>query len=313
MVRKSPQTERLVETIEMLAEAGSTGRSLAEVSRHLDINKATIYPMINELVRLGWLSRHPKTKLLQLGPRLGLIGRSAEEGFDIVGLVRPRALTLAQSMNATCMLMASRENGIMVDSIFSGSAQARTRNAESGAMGLRPGDSIPFRPPLAAVFVAWSQDDVRDSWLNSEYWTKSALSDADKHDLLRSLSLIRRSGFAVHEFHHGPDTLGDVLSAATGNVRASQRARILLEGGFDTDAHDTSGGPRLLPEISLDAEYYPNSISAPIFDSEGAVTHALLITDLQFPLTGRQVIATGQKIVETANLIASDSGQPRSD
>jgi DNA-binding IclR family transcriptional regulator len=305
MTRRSPQTERLVETIEILAEAGKTGRSLTEVARHLDINKTTIYPMINELVKVGWIIRHPRTKLLQLGPRLSFIGKSAEEGFDIVDLVRPRALSLAQSLDATCMLMAARQNGIMVDSVISGSAEARVRSTAAGALGLRPGDAIPFRPPNAAVFVSWGSEETRSMWLERESWLQPNPSPEHKSQLLASIELIRQYGFAVHEFRPAPNTFGELVSAATGNIQASQRASILHEGSFTAQ-----GDLHLLTEILPTEEYYPVAISAPIFDGDDQVTHAILVTDIETPATGEQVIEIGERVLETVRLIAHDSGRP---
>ena len=76
MPRSSPQTERLVDTIELLAAVPAEGRTLADIARHLAVDKATCYPMLTELTRLGWLVRHPRRKTFHLGPSLVTLGRA---------------------------------------------------------------------------------------------------------------------------------------------------------------------------------------------------------------------------------------------
>ena len=77
MARSSPQTERLVDTLELLAAVPTEGRTLAEIARHLGVDKATCYPMLTELTKLGWLVRHPRRKTFHLGPSLVTLGRAA--------------------------------------------------------------------------------------------------------------------------------------------------------------------------------------------------------------------------------------------
>lgn len=60
--RPSPQTERVVNLFEQLAGDGSRGMTLAEVSRHLSVHKASCHSMLSELLRAGWLLRDPVRK-----------------------------------------------------------------------------------------------------------------------------------------------------------------------------------------------------------------------------------------------------------
>ena len=45
--RPSPQTERVVNLFEQLAGDGSPGMTLAEVSRHLSVHKASCHSMLS--------------------------------------------------------------------------------------------------------------------------------------------------------------------------------------------------------------------------------------------------------------------------
>ena len=71
--RPSPQTERVVNLFEHLAGDGSrgmAGMTLAQVSRHLSVHKASCHSMLSELLRAGWLLRDPVRKTYHLGPAL---------------------------------------------------------------------------------------------------------------------------------------------------------------------------------------------------------------------------------------------------
>ena len=50
--RPSPQTERVVNLFEHLAADASRGLTLAEVSRHLSVHKASCHSMLSELLRV---------------------------------------------------------------------------------------------------------------------------------------------------------------------------------------------------------------------------------------------------------------------
>ena len=76
MPRPSPQTDRVVTLLNILAADPSAGLSIAEIARRLGINKATCYPMLAALQDAGWLVRHPVRRTFHLGPALVPLGLS---------------------------------------------------------------------------------------------------------------------------------------------------------------------------------------------------------------------------------------------
>ena len=85
--RPSPQTERVVNLFEQLM-GGSQGMTLAEVSRHLNVHKASCHSMLSELLRAGWLLRDPVRKTYHLGPALVRLGREAAGRYPALVLAR---------------------------------------------------------------------------------------------------------------------------------------------------------------------------------------------------------------------------------
>lgn len=284
----------------MLAEARGTGRSLAEITAHLSLSKATLYPMLNELVNVGWLIRDPRTKRYRLGPRLVSVGEAAEESSDILDIARVHALELAQSVDATCMLVTDGPQGAVVVDIVTGSAQARARGNGGSAIGLKLGDTISTQPPLASVIAAWGDDETRSSWLSSA-------AAEDRSHLEHCLVVARERGFAVEEYGPSPTALGELVHATIGRAHGSDRARLLQRG------ISAAGELRLVGEVDEGADYHPISINAPILDPSGHVAHILLVTDLELPVSGRTVSAVGEAVAATTRRIMHVGGQPLGD
>ena len=108
MVRRSPQTERLVEIVEYLADRPTDGRSLADISRTLGADKATLFPMLTELTRVGWVVKHPTKKTYRLGPRLAPVGDSARIAVNAIAPARkPMSRLAIESGNVCCLIVPS--------------------------------------------------------------------------------------------------------------------------------------------------------------------------------------------------------------
>src|SRR6202021_1229234 len=97
------QTERVVNLFEYLAGDGSrgmAGMTLAEVSRHLSVHKASCHSMLSELLRAGWLLRDPVRKTYHLGPALVRLGQQAAGRYPALVLARSAMAELSARTGA---------------------------------------------------------------------------------------------------------------------------------------------------------------------------------------------------------------------
>lgn len=294
MVRRSPQTERLTEVIELLSSTGRTGRTLAELARHLDVDKATVYPMLTELTRVGWLTRDPRAKTYHLGPRLVPIGEAARDAFDLIELARSHVLALARDLDATVLTFTYARSG---EDIVVADITGSTRGSRPLAIGMRTGDVLALRPPLGAPFAAHSEEAA-------EAWIRRAQGDAREQEHLRAvLRGIRERGFGLEQFEPAPDGLGDIVERLAGNLFGSARATHILQ-----DQLDRFGSAFAVAEIDPDAEYWPVTVNAPVFDLDGDAVLCLSATDLDGPLPGRRILEIGRRVAETANRLSAAAG-----
>ncbi len=72
-----------------LFHEGHQGFTLTEISRMLGINKTSISRILNTYVKMGYLRKDPRSKLIKLGPQTIALAHSFMHGSDLLDLVKP--------------------------------------------------------------------------------------------------------------------------------------------------------------------------------------------------------------------------------
>jgi len=284
--RPSPQTERLVDVFELLTGQGEAGRTLAEIARYLSVDKATCYPMLTELTRVGWLIRHPLRKTFHLGPKLVAIGRAAQSAIDLVDLARGPLIELAKRADAVCVTAtASADEWLIADVALPSGERGRGWNP-------RVGDPVALQPPAGAVLVAWSGQTGVRRWLDRR---PGGMNAEQRQRYRDALAIIRRRGFSVEQYPNDNDELPDTLTKLAATA-GSRRLAGVMAAFAELDRLDDDV---LVREINTDTEYRPTSIGAPVFDADGNVAIALCMLNLPSPLTGAQIEKLAKLLTET--------------
>jgi DNA-binding IclR family transcriptional regulator len=288
MARPSPQTERVVAIVDLLATYPGEDFTLAELARRLGVSKPTCYPMLATLTRAGWLLRHPTRKTYRLGPALVPAGRAAATGTPVLDLARPRMASLAEASGLTCMGLAPSADELVVVELVRPPALA---GVAGGAFGLRLGDSIPPRPPFGAVTVAWQGEEAAEGWLRAGGATgdRRRRYEAD-------LVAVRRRGYAVElrePIQERIASLADQLRSAVADRGATAR---IIHDLVDQAVGDLADEHVLLADIDPERTYRPSSINAPVFDPEGAVVLVVCLIDARSAMTGRDIAGVGEQV-----------------
>jgi DNA-binding IclR family transcriptional regulator len=139
-----------------------------------------------------------------------------------------------------------------------------------------PGDKVPLKAPVGAVFVAWATDSVIEQWLE-----RSAAGPAEAIHYRGVLGEIRSRGYAVPLRASHPHSTNDPSEAPHG---ADERLDVL----------DGLASDRL---VSV------RTIAAPIFDAVGQVQLALSITGGEEPMTALEVHRLGQRLMRTTDAV----------
>lgn len=289
MARRSPQTERLVEVIEYLAARPRIPHSLADLARQLGVDKATCYPMLVELTRLGWLLKDPANKTYRLGPRLSQIGHAATLSVDAVTVAKPFMVDLAETTGCVCCLILPSGEDLVIADI-----SAPTQRKGPAIVDLVAGDRIAFCPPLGSVLVAWSDDRTVDTWL------ERAPETVVDHDHYRNtLEVISRRGYAVECSPVRAATLWSEARAAGSGLYGADRTASLVQQQKVTLTSDT-----LVGDIDDSRAYRALSINAPVTDATRAAIGAISVLDAGSSVTGAELRSTGETVCSVAAAIS---------
>jgi DNA-binding IclR family transcriptional regulator len=273
MARPSPQTDRVVALVGLMAARPHDALSLAEVTRRLGVNKSTCYSMLQALTEVGWLLRDPFHKTYRLGPALVTVGRAAASGFPALEFVRPAMIELSRGVGSHCVALAVAPDHVTVVD------QVRDVRAIGAPIG--HGD-IPLRPPFGAAVAAWSSHEVAQRWVNL-----APPGTAERYT--SALHAVRQRGYVVEL---GEPTWTPPANGASLTEVVETLARVLP--------------PDVLPtELDVSRSYSVSAINAPVLGAEGTVE--LVVSLMGFPgkLTGAEVEATGSRLREATATVSA--------
>ena len=295
MARPAPGVERTIALITFLSRHPDRSFGLSELARRLDLNKATAHAMLATLSEAGWVVRDAADKTYRLGPALVAVGEAAAGPERLVlDLARPHMRRLSEELGVR--VVASKAVGDHIIVV----AHEGPGDGPSPPIS-RPGARIPLSPPLGTVFVAWSDPETVERWLDG----LSPRPDDRRLALYReAISTIRRRGFTIASDDERRRGISTLLTAFADDyddaeVRAAVERVIRAIG----DADD-----RLLVDPDGVEPHRLSMVSAPVFDAAGRVCLALTLIDLPNRLTLQQAGLYGWRLVTATEAITAQSG-----
>lgn len=288
MGRPSPQTDRVVAVVELLALRPDEPHTLASLTRHLGTNKSTCLSMLSALVRTGWLLRDPFRKTYRLGPKLATVGEAAAAGFPALDFVRPLLARLSQECAANCaVLSVDGDHFTVLD---------QARDIRALPPGLDLGVPIPLRAPLGGVVLAWSSGEAQASWL-------AELPARLRPAYEAALAATRRRGYSVELVTSAETQLRDLVE-----VRGDPGAGMgqLLERLVDQLA---TRDDFLLADLEPKARYLVSTVDAPVL-AGGEADLVLSLNGFSTPLTGREVAAVGERLTAATTAVTEALAAP---
>lgn len=276
--RPSPQTERVVNLFDHLTGLGNEGMTLAEISRHLSVHKASCHSMLAELLRAGWLLRDPVRKTYHLGPALVRLGREAAGRYPALVLARSAMAELSAATGAHCVAFSvSDDYSSVVDQV---------RSPQGGGHPMPIGTQFPHRPPYGASIVAWSGPKAREQWL-------AALPEDVRDRYRRALTAAEQRGYAVG-LHILPDLRLQELalivrSAEVRSTRLSQLAQALTDELIHTEDWFPAN-------LDPDRSYRVSHIDSPILGPGSRVALMLSLVPSADPMSGAAITRLGAQL-----------------
>ncbi len=285
VARPSPQTDRVIAVVELLATRPDDPFTLAELTRRLRVNKSTCHSMLTALTEAGWLLRDPYRKTYRLGPALAAVGRAAASALPALDIAHAAMVEVGLESGAHCAAL-----GVAGDRL---TVLDEVRDLHAVGAGLRVGTSLPVRPPFGAALIAWSDGATVEAWL-------AHVPERARARYRGALAATRERGYAV-ELSTTPEArLRDMVA----RLRESDAA-VSLPDLLDDLARDLVSRDDVLPmEIEPSRNYAVSAVNAPVIDRDGRVALVLSLTGFANPMSGERLVAVGRRLTETTGALS---------
>lgn len=186
MARRSPAVERCVAVLNHLAAHPESHFTLSELSRALEMNKATAHALLGTLAEEQYVLRDPDSLAYSLGPALIAVGTAARATYPAARLAEAPMARLSAELDLSCIASQAIGEEIVI-LVASGSRRPF-------GVDIQPGQRMPLVPPLGSVFVAWAGDSEIDRWL-AQLGPRG--TEADLARYRKALENVRARGYSL--------------------------------------------------------------------------------------------------------------------
>ena len=274
----SPPTERVVAIMQLLGSQPARAFSLAEITRELNISRATGHAILATLATHHWVVRDA-TATYSCGPGIASLAKPAGNRM-FHGILQELS-----EYSATQVFLARRDasNIVVVDS---------AGESPSG-MRIDRGLRMPLVAPFGRDYIAWSPAPARRAWLAGIGKPSIALS----RRITAVLGEIRERGYAIERLSREYVQVYTALRALGGDGEPDAITARLARAFADLTVIDV-----LRAELAESRTHRIATISAPITDEDGVVAMSISaapFTDLAAATVerlGEQVRAAAQRI-----------------
>ena len=174
-----------------------TRLSLKEISEGIGINSTSAFRFTNTLVKLGYLRKDPRTKLLKIGPKAISLSYNLMKSFDLLQIIKPAIDETYDTYKITIDSALLNGNTILI--LYRREAQ----------------DTLTFRLPKVttalhctamgkAALAYLPEDEVLSIIDRIDLIRKTDNSITSKEDLIADLKKTRKRGYSLNNEEYVP-------------------------------------------------------------------------------------------------------------
>jgi DNA-binding IclR family transcriptional regulator len=299
----SQPTARALAILDLLMANPHQAFGLTEMTRRLNLNKATCHAILTTMATYGFLVQHPKTKAYRLGPSIIAAGNAAFAQFPVLEYARPALEALENELGIGFAATGRSKRHIVLLGMY-GAASALIDNFQ---LGLR----LPNIAPIGACFTAWSPAKHLESWLEAAHQARGEYNEKLDQRLRMSVIGIRARGYEVilktraeAELHANLRRIHDAWSLSDLEEVTETYQRALCEEQVHLDRID----PRAHYEIS--------TINVPVFAYKQLPAICFAAGSFSKPVSGLEIERIAQRMTEAAEEVtamARRRAQPESE
>lgn len=288
----SQPTARALAILDLLMANPNQAFGLTEMTRRLNLNKATCHAILTTMANYGFLVQHPKTKAYRLGPSIIAAGNAAFAQFPVLEYARPELEALQQELDVGFAVTGRSKQHMVLLALY-GKAQPLI---DSFQLGLR----LPNVGPVAACFTAFSPAKHLESWLTRAHDSRGGYDEKLDQKLRVALIAIRARGYEV------------TLKTKAEAELTRELARIHSSWSL-TELEDVANRYQQnlcdeyfhLDRVDPKARYDVSTISVPVFIENKLPVVCFVAGSFNGPVSGARIEEIAARMKESADRMSS--------
>ncbi|MFT6366306.1 MAG: DNA-binding IclR family transcriptional regulator [Bacteroidia bacterium] len=274
---------------------------LTEMTRRLNLNKATCHAILTTMAKYGFLVQHPKTKAYRLGPSIIAAGNAAFAQFPVLEYARPELESLQNDLEIGFAVTGRSKLHQVLLALYG----RATPLIDSFQLGLR----LPNTAPVAACYTAFSPASQLEQWLTRAHESRGAYNEKLDQKLRVSLISIRARGYEVTLKTLAQAELQKELNRIHNSWSLTE-----LEEVTNTYQHDLCDEHYHLDRIDPKGRYDVSTITVPVFVYKEIPVMCFVAGSIDKPITGAQIEEIAARMLQSASRVTNlASGRVRMD
>ncbi|MEH6570862.1 MAG: helix-turn-helix domain-containing protein [Halioglobus sp.] len=288
----SQPTARALAILDLLMANPHQSFGLTEMTRRLNLNKATCHAILTTMAKYGFLVQHPKTKAYRLGPSIIAAGNAAFAQFPVLEYARPELENLKNDLDIGFAVTGRSKMHQVLLALYG----RATPLIESFQLGLR----LPNTAPVAACYTAFSPADQLEAWLKRAHDSRGEYNERLDQKLRVSLISIRARGYEVTLKTQAETELRNELTRIHNSWSLTE-----LEEATNKYQHDLCDESFHLDRIDPKARYDVSTITVPVFVYKEVPVMCFVAGSMEKTITGAQIEEIATRMLESANRVTN--------
>jgi DNA-binding IclR family transcriptional regulator len=163
---------------------------ISEIASNMNLNKSTVFGLVNTLTRYGYLEQVESTKKYRLGITLFEMGNLVLSRFDVRNEAKELCMPLAEKYPATVHIATHSEGEVIyIDKLDAGTSLISASNV---------GKRAPMHcTGVGKAMLAYLPDSYVDQYMTFPLKKLTKKTITTRQDLMNELSEIRKVGIAM--------------------------------------------------------------------------------------------------------------------
>jgi DNA-binding IclR family transcriptional regulator len=288
----SQPTARALAILDLLMANPTQAFGLTEMTRRLNLNKATCHAILTTMANYGFLVQHPKTKAYRLGPSIIAAGNAAFAQFPVLEYARPELEKLTHELDIGFGVTGRSKQHMVLLALYGQTFPL----IDSFQLGLR----LPNTAPLAACFTAFSPAKHLEAWLTRAHEARGEYNEKLDQKLRVAVISIRARGYEVTLKTKAEAELTRELGRIHNSWSLTE-----LEEAANKYQHDLCDEYYHLDRIDPKARYDVATISVPVFVENKLPVMCFVAGSFGKPISGAEIEDIAARIKESADRVTA--------